>query len=144
MAVLCQKLRIGLKQPIMDRDSGRRFEAQFFVLKKEGKRQRQFFIFSDILIVANKGCAVKKRMNVRTLDIRIETEHHIQGMPEFTLISTERSKPTAYIAKSVGELAEIERLIKKNRVRVWDRDLAQLMVPTDTLQDQLEEQFQCD
>ena len=132
-----QKLLSGLKQPIVDRGCRRRFEGQFVVIKKDGKRQRLLLLFNDTLIVTNKSYVVKPRLSIRTVELKMhKLEDEDDGLPEFTLISRD-SRPICYIAKSVQEMQRIHQLIKRNRAVMWDQDLAALDVPTGTLRHQL-------
>ena len=130
-----QKLLSGLKQPIVERDGRRRFEGQFVVIKKEGKRQRLLLLFNDTLIVANKSYVVKQRLSVRTVELKLHSVADGQ-LPEFTVISRD-SKPIRYVARSLPEMQRIHQLLKRCRAVMWDQDLAALDTPTDTLRDQL-------
>lgn len=132
-----QKLLSGLKQPIVDRDCRRRFEGQFVVIKKDGKRQRLLLLFNDTLIVTNKSYVVKQRLSIRTVELKMHSvDTQNGGLPEFTLISRD-SSPICYIAKSVQEMQRIHQLIKRYRAVMWDQDLAALDVPAETLRRQL-------
>ena len=121
-----QRTLVGLEHPIIDRENIRLFEGQFILIKKNGNRRRQFFLFNDILIIANIKDRVKNIVSMRTIDIKRSEDEE----DEFTLIAAGSDKPNVYIAKSAFELQQIETIIKKNRLMVWNKDLLQLNAKT--------------
>jgi len=131
-----QKLLIGLKRPLVDEDGRRRFEGQFVVIKKDGKRQRLLLLFSDTLIVTNCRYAVKQQLSVRTVELKLHGLDDGAPRPEFTIISREMQQ-IRYVARSRSEMQRIHRLIKRCRAVMWDHDLAALDAPTQSLRDQL-------
>eukprot|EP01083_Nonionella_stella_P006239 18153_1 len=69
-ALLIQDSLHGLKQPIMNGE--RTFEEQFVFIKKAIMHQRLFFVFNDIVIVANEQWDVKHILQVKTLTIKVK------------------------------------------------------------------------
>merc|ERR1712087_13459 len=117
----------------MDKNNYRMFEAQFICLKKvkNGKRKRQFFLFNDMLIIANGKDRVKQVVSMQTMKVQINEQKQKKNQNEFVLITSDNcQKPNVYLAKSKFELQQIEKIVKKNRDRVWNKDLMQLNANT--------------
>merc|ERR1712154_33405 len=101
----------------------RQFVEQFIFIKKEIKHQRLFFMFNDIVIVANEKWKVKHLLDVRTLDVKFSIyDMKKKGLPEFKLISTGAGSAN-YVAKDAETVNKFKKLVGKWRVEILSDDL---------------------
>merc|ERR1719474_2103388 len=63
-----QEALSGLKTPIVDTNIDRKFLEEFIFIKKGIKHQRIFFVFNDIVIIANEKWRVKQRLSINTME----------------------------------------------------------------------------
>ena len=118
-----QEALTGLKQPIIEEN--RMFIDQFIFIKKEIKHQRLFFVFNDVLIIANEKWKVKHILDMRTLEVKIKVDGtKKKGLPEFKLISTGAGS-VIYVGKDMKDLNKFKRLIGKWRVKIMSGDIRQ-------------------
>ena len=104
-----QEALTGLKEPIIEEN--RMFIEQFIFIKKEIKHQRLFFLFNDVLIIANEKWKVKHILDMRTLDVKIKADgRKKKGLPEFKLISTGAGS-VIYVGKDMKDINKFKRLI---------------------------------
>eukprot|EP01084_Bolivina_argentea_P059688 109021_1 len=59
----------GLLEPIVNDD--RSFIEEFIFIKQSIKHQRLFFLFSDMIIIANEKWKVKHILDIRTLEVKV-------------------------------------------------------------------------
>eukprot|EP01083_Nonionella_stella_P186983 686041_1 len=116
-----QQSLTNLRQTIVDQR--REFVGQFVFIKKENKRQRQFFVFSDMIIIANKKWSVKEIINdLRTVHVAIDYEEKNRNI--LNLIYGDHS--CLYIAKGANDMDKFQHIVEQNRVRLLDHDVADL------------------
>ena len=138
----------GLKHPIVDQSNLRKFEGKFtFLSKDKSNHERIFYVFTDIVIVANHKKKVKYVLDIRTIDVKMDTsalnmdrqceDSHYNSDSEcdeksqnsseyieFTLI-TGITKPIRFISHSMESVKKIQDLIEVNRYCVWSQELQQ-------------------
>merc|ERR1712130_887954 len=107
----------------------RTFIEQFVFIKQDIKHQRLFFLFNDILIIANEKWKVKHMLKVITLDVKDIKEHNEQcqhkkkqGLAEFKLVSI-GSGSAVYYAKNVEQVNKFGKLVGKWRIETTKKDL---------------------
>eukprot|EP01084_Bolivina_argentea_P037028 68456_1 len=117
----------GLKMSIVN--DNRTFLKQFIFIKKLIKHQRLFFVFSDLLIIANEKWNVKKVLKLATLDVKIDahinrkhTKLKKAKLPEFKLIAV-GIESCVYIGKDLKTIQTLKKLIGKGRVKFISDDL---------------------
>eukprot|EP01083_Nonionella_stella_P117237 349050_1 len=101
----------------------RKFLDQFLFRKKDKGRPRQFFVFSDLIIITNLKFKVKMIVEMRTIDLKITKDPHI-----FSLFSA-KGKPIQYqtdTADAVDDIITLHQLIIKSRNAVWDSYLSRV------------------
>ena len=134
----------------------RKFLNQFLFRKKDNQRPRQFFVFSDLIIITNLKMKVKMILDMRTIDLKKQKSTHNgssgtkpkQTVQDVMLMGYERSiggdsddkdmnefilytakgKPIIYETDldKVDDVIELNELIIKSRLQVWDGDLSRL------------------
>eukprot|EP01084_Bolivina_argentea_P171552 297214_1 len=126
----------GLKHPIVDQNNIRKYENNFVFIDKETNHQRIFYIFNDIVIMANNKKKVKYVLDIRTIDIKMDTSYTYNNnysedtqndeksneFIEFTLI-TGITKPMIFFSDSISNISKMQTLIETNRYGVWTQDL---------------------
>merc|ERR1712228_330177 len=98
------------------------FKSQFIFLLKRESQQRQFFVFSDIMIVANTHWIVKHVVNMKGVQMQfngknVNTNRRRKSqmeLYEFTLKWKENPKPETYISDEKKQIVQFENLIKLN------------------------------
>ena len=128
----------GLREPIINDD--REFIEQFIFIKKSIKHQRLFFLFNDILIVANEKWKVKHILDIRSLDIKkyeikLSTKRRSQ-LPEFTLISSGAGS-VEYVAKDKNDMNKFIKLIGKWRIKALSGEIRERNSSLGGLEDEL-------
>merc|ERR1712048_1139080 len=105
------------------------FIEQFVFIKQDIKHQRLFFLFNDILIIANEKWKVKHMLKVITLDVKDIKEHNeesehkkMRGLAEFKLVSV-GSVSALYYAKNLEQVNKFSRLVGKWRIETTKKDL---------------------
>merc|ERR1712228_396890 len=116
-----QKSLNGLQTPIVKDD--RMFIEQFVFIKQDIKHQRLFFLFNDLLILANEKWKVKHILKVITLDIkdiRMCNDKKKKGLAEFKLVSAGFGN-ALYYAKNMEQVNKFKRLVGKWRIETTKR-----------------------
>eukprot|EP01083_Nonionella_stella_P014162 39820_1 len=98
----------------------RKFLDQFLFQKKTSGRPRQFFVFSDLIIVSNLKLKVKTILDMRTIDLKMANDPHI-----FSLFSA-KGKPIQYQTETADDIITLRQLITKSRMAVWDSILSRV------------------
>ena len=105
----------GLKEPIVD--DNRYFVEQFIFIKKEINHQRLFFLFNDIVIVANQKWNVKHILDVQTLEVKVAAQNDKKALPEFELLSIGIGS-AMYIGQDIETINQFKELIAECRLNL--------------------------
>lgn len=102
----------------------RKFLNQFVfrkIINKRKMRIRQFFVFSDLVIVANMKWKVKEVLYIRTLDVKRTKMDH-----RFMIYCSDQKKPALYETdeSKVNDIRKFEKLVSDSRMQVWDSELS--------------------
>ena len=135
----------GLPESIVSDD--RVFVEQFVFIKKEIKHQRLFFLFNDIVIVANEKWKVKNILDIRTLEVRVLSENWKDNnttnkkskLVDFKLISCGIGS-VDYVGKDINVINKFKKLVGKSRVNVMSGDLQEEMSQLGSLENELNRQ----
>ena len=100
---------------------------QFVFINKDIKHQRLFFLFNDILILANARWKVKHILKVITLDVKEikmndENDKKKGGLAEFKLVSVGFGN-ALYYAKNMEQVNKFSKLVGKWRIETTKKDL---------------------
>ena len=105
---------------------------QFVFIKQDIKHQRLFFLFNDILIIANEKWRVKHILKVITLsvkDIKMneandgnQNNKKKKGLAEFKLVSIGFGN-ALYYAKNMEQVNKFNKLVGKWRIETTKKDL---------------------
>ena len=129
----------------------RKFLAQYLFRKKDNQRPRQFFVFSDLIIITNLKMKVKMILDMRTIELKKQSstnnistkmedvmmlgyhkdknndEQKENDENEFVLY-TAKGKPIHYETDidKVDDVKDLHEKIVKWRHQVWDGDLSRI------------------
>mmetsp|Transcript_37697 Transcript_37697/g.60374 ORF Transcript_37697/g.60374 Transcript_37697/m.60374 type:complete len:631 (+) Transcript_37697:47-1939(+) len=129
----------------------RKYLGQFTFRKKDNQRLREFFVFSDLIIICNLKMKVKMVLDMRTTELKQQSSSNVMEkrtveetmvigykkqaadhidpstMYQFILF-TAKGKPVEYETDKdkVDDVIQLKELIIKSRLHVWDGDLSRL------------------
>ena len=105
-----------LKDSIVE--AHRKFLKQYYFFRK--RKARQFFVFNDILIIADDKWRVKEIIEMRSIAVRRDTNENTV----FTVYGT--NKPRDYNTEVLEDIDEFMKVIEKYRAKVWEGDVSRL------------------
>eukprot|EP01083_Nonionella_stella_P043043 116166_1 len=100
---------------------GREYQKQFVFIKKGHiNHQRQFFVFTDIMIVTNHNWRVKDILDIRTVDIKLKP--NIQPLKKkksfrFGKLKNKENKENEYVYDD-NKIIEKKKKIPKKKKQV--------------------------
>ena len=111
----------GLGHSIVDIENcDREYKAQFIFLLKRESQQRQFFVFSDVMTVANTHWIVKDIVDIKGVEMQfngknVNTNRRRKSqmeLYEFTLKWKENPKAETYISDEKKKILQFQNILK--------------------------------
>merc|ERR1719273_196112 len=115
----------GLKYPVVDPSDRRKFGGCFLFAEIDTvhrqQHNRHFYVFNDIVIVANLKKRVLSILDIKQIDVQYQLDVQQDAPTVFTLI-TGTPKPMQLSAKEHSHLVRFQQLIEMGRDDSWKRN----------------------